>query len=140
MTSRTTQCHCGSMALRCEGEPSKISMCHCLDCQRRTGSVFSIAAFYSRESVHCEKGAASKFTRDSASGFPVTFYFCPRCGSNLYWEPARLPHLIGMAVGGFSDPRFPLPDQAVWTKDMHCWLVLPDGIKTVDTNPTPRPT
>src|SRR5262249_1654774 len=75
-----------------------------------------------------------------SSGLPVTFYFCPRCGSNLYWEPARLPHLIGMAVGGFSDPRFPLPDQARWTKDMHCWLVLPDGIKPVDTNPTPHPT
>ncbi len=108
-------------------------MCHCLDCQRRTGSVFSIAAFYPRESVHYEKGTAS-------SGFPVTFYFGLRCGSNLDWEPARLPHLIGTTMGGFSDPSFPLLDHTVWAKDMHCWLVLPDAIKTVDTNPTARPT
>jgi hypothetical protein len=34
MTIRTANCHCGALVLECEGEPLKVSMCHCLDCQR----------------------------------------------------------------------------------------------------------
>ena len=34
-----------------EGEPSRISMCHCLECQRRTGAVISNQARFRREQV-----------------------------------------------------------------------------------------
>jgi hypothetical protein len=134
---RTALCHCGQLELTCEGEP-RVSLCHCLDCQRRTGSLFSIAAFYDRAAVTA-RGASNAFTRDSASGNPVTFHFCPQCGSNLYWEPQRLPHLIGVAVGAFADPDFPAPVQSVWTKDKHPWVCLPESMRTFDVNPPPRP-
>jgi hypothetical protein len=100
-------------------------MCHCFDCQRRTGSAFSVAAFYERNRVHVERGVATSFERQSASGSPVKFHFCDRCGSNVYWEAMRMPHLIGVAVGAFADPSFPSPQQSVWTRDKHCWISLP---------------
>src|SRR3546814_5793244 len=34
---RDASCHCGKLILRCRGEPAKVSLCHCMDCQRRTG-------------------------------------------------------------------------------------------------------
>ena len=40
-----------TVVLRIEGEPSRISMCHCLDCQRRTGAETSNQARFSREQV-----------------------------------------------------------------------------------------
>ncbi|MGV1683226.1 GFA family protein [Sphingopyxis sp. NJF-3] len=133
---RHASCHCGRLVLRCVGEPSKVSMCHCLDCQRRTGSLFSIAAFFPRESVERTAGTASSFTRPSASGFDVTFHFCPECGSSLWWEPARLPHLTGVAAGAFADPGFPMPEQAVWCEDRHPWLELPAEVVAHARNPT----
>jgi hypothetical protein len=135
--TRTARCHCGQLQLTCEGEPDRVSLCHCLDCQRRTGSLFSIAAFYKRERVSA-RGATGAFKRDSASGKPVTFHFCIQCGSNLYWEPERMPHWIGVAVGAFGDPDFPRPEQAVWAKEQHAWLSLPDDMPCHQVNPPPR--
>ena len=114
-------------------------MCHCLDCQRRTGSAFSVAVFYQRDMVHIERGSSNTFERGSASGFPVSFHFCGTCGSNVYWEPLRLPDFIGVAIGAFADPEFPRPDQSVWTRDKYRWLALSEGIAVFEQNPLPRP-
>jgi hypothetical protein len=112
-------------------------MCHCAECQRRTGSVFSIAVFYERARV-TSHGATGTFERPSASGFPVEFHFCRNCGSNVFWNPRRMPDLIAVAVGAFADPNFPAPEQSVWMKDKHSWVRIPDGIPSFATNPPPR--
>ena len=130
MTTRTARCHCGDLALTCEGEPRRVSMCHCEDCQRRTGSAFSVAVFYDRGQVKVEHGETRAFERPSASGHPVVFHFCPRCGANTHWEPARMPDRIGVALGAFADPSFPAPEQSVWTHDKHAWLTLPEAMAT----------
>ena len=135
---RIARCHCADFQVRCVGTPRKISMCHCADCQRRTGSAFSIAVFFLRDDVHVLAGDSSTFERSSASGFSVLFRFCRRCGSNILWEPRRLPGLIGIAAGAFADPRLPRPDQSVWTKDKHQWLALPEGMPCFETNPPAR--
>jgi len=70
---------------------------------------------------------------------PVTFHFCDRCGASVFWEPERMPHLVGVAVGAFADPKFPAPEQSVWTKDKHAWVDLPGGMPAFETNPPPRP-
>ena len=113
-------------------------MCHCLDCQRRTGSAFSVAVFYERDRVRVDSGTSVVFERGSSSGYPVRFHFCGDCGSNVYWEPARLPDLIGVALGAFADPSFARPEQSVWTKDKHTWLDLPEDMPTFTVNPPPR--
>ena len=110
-------------------------MCHRLECQRRTGSALSVAAFYDRKCVTVTHGAPRTYSRDSASGFAVTFHFCPDCGSNLWWEPARLPGLIGVAVGAFADPAFPMPARTVWTENKHDWLPFPETIPWHRKNP-----
>ena len=114
-----------------------ISMCHCEQCQRRTGSAFSVAVFYPRECVAIT-GPANSYERPSASGFPVRFHFCPRCGANLYWQAARLPELIGVALGGFTDRDFPAPTQSVWMQEKQHWFDLPAGIAGHAQNPVRR--
>ena len=112
-----------------------MSLCHCFDCQRRTGSLFSVAAFFLREQVIITAGVAKSFRRPSASGSDVSFHFCPECGSSLWWEPDRLPHLIGVAAGAFADGAFPMPAQAVWSENRHKWLELPAEITAHARNP-----
>lgn len=138
MTPRKARCHCGRLELDCDGDPIKVALCHCQDCQRRTGGPFSVAAFYDRARVRIAHGAPRSFERPSASGFPVKFHFCGDCGSNVFWEPARLPHLIGVAAGAFADPNLCCPELSVWTKNKHAWVTLPDGMPTFDLNP-PNP-
>ena len=135
---REATCHCGKLAIRCDGEPLKVSLCHCLDCQRRTGSLFGVAAFFLRDAVSIVDGEPRSYSRPSASGDNVVFRFCGNCGTSLWWEPARMPLLIGVAVGAFADPAFPMPGQAVWAQDRHDWLPFPDDLPTHERNPPPR--
>jgi hypothetical protein len=122
MTIRRAACHCGRLALACEGEPARVSLCHCLECQRRTGSVFGAQAWFRRENVTFATGAAKEFTRISDAGNPLTFRFCEFCGSTVYWEAAKVPGLIAVAVGAFADPSFPAPQIAVWQERRHSWV------------------
>jgi hypothetical protein len=123
--TRLAACACGQLSVKCRGEPAKVSLCHCLDCQRRTGSSHGIGAFFGRADVEAS-GEAKQFTRSSDSGFFVTFHFCPDCGSSVYWEPSRIPQMIGVAVGCFADPGFPKPSQAVYLQRRHHWSEIPD--------------
>ncbi|WP_260581987.1 GFA family protein [Sphingopyxis sp. PET50] len=137
--TRSASCHCGQLALTCSGEPTKVSLCHCYDCQRRTGSLFSVAAFFPRSQMVQTSGTAKAYRRQSASGHAVSFHFCTECGSSLWWEPDRMPHLVGVAVGSFADRNFPKPEQAVWTDDQHPWLRFPDDLPAHSRNPV-KPT
>jgi hypothetical protein len=74
--TRAATCSCGSLRIVCEGEPENVSLCHCLACQRLTGSTYGIAAFFRDQDV-IAYGRASSYTRKADSGFRVTFHFCP---------------------------------------------------------------
>lgn len=124
MTSRTASCCCGQLRVTCHGEPRLVSLCHCEDCQRRTGSTYGIAAFFQRAQTEAE-GRASSYKRSSDSGHAVRFHFCPNCGSTVFWEPERKPEMIAVAVGSFADPSFPAPEKAVWDERRHPWVTLP---------------
>jgi hypothetical protein len=124
MPTRHASCCCGQLVVDCTGAPSRISICHCLDCQRRTGSVFGVQARYPQDQVRIQ-GRASAFTRGADSGQPVTFRFCPDCGSTVYYTLASLPGVVGVAVGAFADPGFPAPRVSVYEARRHPWTVLP---------------
>jgi hypothetical protein len=137
MTTRIAACHCGAVEVACEGDPRKVSLCHCQQCQRRTGSAFSVAVFYTRDQVTA-RGVTARYVRPAASGFAVDFHFCPACGSNLFWYPERMPALVGVAMGGFADRDFAMPEQAVWAAEGHRWVGLPDHVPSFEGNPPPR--
>jgi hypothetical protein len=83
MMRRVACCACGQLQICCAVEPTKVSLCHCLDCQRRTGSPFGIAAFFEASSTEII-GTSRLFQRGSDSGFSITFHFCGTCGSSQH--------------------------------------------------------
>jgi len=121
MVTRIASCACGQLTALCQGEPARVSLCHCRDCQKRTGSAFGVAAFFGRADVQ-PSGESRRFTRGSDSGFDIAFHFCPRCGTTVFWEPSRKPDMIAVAVGAFADPAFPAPVQAVYEAQRHPWV------------------
>ena len=122
MTTRIASCSCGQLRLTCEGEPVRISICHCLECQKRTGGVFGTQARFPREAVTIE-GRAATWSRIGDSGQAATFSFCPVCASTVYWEPAGLPGFVTVAVGAFADPSFPPPRVSVYEERRHPWAL-----------------
>ena len=126
MTTRTATCMCGQLSVTCEGEPVRISMCHCLECQKRPGSPFGVQARFRREQVTVE-GKATEFERVGDEGNCITLRFCPRCGSTVYWSLSGFPDVIAVAIGNFADPTFPAPCFSVYERRRHKWVVVPQG-------------
>ncbi|HET6198503.1 MAG TPA: GFA family protein [Acetobacteraceae bacterium] len=122
---RTAPCQCGSLRAVTSGEPLRVSVCHCITCQRRTGSVLSCNAYFQKSSVRIE-GAAGLYARRAESGREVRNYFCPDCATTLYWEADVAPDLYGMAVGAFANPAFAAPTSSFWEEAMHSWVNVPD--------------
>ncbi len=122
MTTRTASCSCGQLRLTCEGEPVRISICHCLECQKRTGAVFTTQARFPSEVVTIE-GRAAQWTRLGDSGQSATFSFCPACASTVYWQAAGAPGFVTVAVGAFADPSFPPPRVSVYEERRHPWAL-----------------
>ena len=115
------RCSCGALTLALPGPSRVVVACHCLDCQRRTGAPFGVGAFYPADAV-AVSGTAKEFVRDAASGGKVRNYFCPSCGSTLYWSADNLPALIGVAVGALADPKSPAPVKSVFERSKHHWV------------------
>ena len=124
VVEREAACSCGELRLVAQGEPVRVSVCHCLACQRRTGSAFGFQARFIRNNVRVT-GDWCEYVRDSDRGESRTFYFCPRCGATVYYILGSAPDLIAVPAGAFADPAFPGPQFSVWESRMHAWVTLP---------------
>lgn len=131
MTNRLASCGCGQLSARVTGEPVRVSICHCLDCQRRTGGPFGQQARFARDAV-TTAGRSSTWERTGDGGSTATFHFCPRCGSTLWWEADSLPGWVTMPVGAFADPAFPAPGVSVYEERRHSWVQPPPGAERHD--------
>ncbi len=125
--TRIAQCSCGALRAEAEGDPAAVVACHCRECQRRTGSVFGLGAYYERDRVRLS-GQSSVYVRDAQAGRKFRTHFCPACGTSLYWYTDRHPALVGIAVGAFCDPDFPAPARSVWERTKHPWVGLPRAV------------
>jgi hypothetical protein len=124
MTTRRAACNCGQLSLTVAGDPARISMCHCLQCQQRTGAVLSNQARFRRDQVIEIAGRATEYTRSADSGNALTFRFCPVCGSTVYWEGEGFPGFVAIAIGTFADPAFPAPTLSMCENARQRWVVV----------------
>ena len=133
MSSRTASCCCGQLRIQVHGEPRGVGVCHCLACQRRTGSVFAaLAAFAGPYSV---AGSATEYVRTGEQGAKFRFRFCPVCGSTVFHTEEGRQGSVTVAVGAFADPGFPAPHDSVYDVRRHPWVRLPADITVHDRDP-----
>jgi hypothetical protein len=102
-------------------------LCHCLDCQRRSGSPFGVMAYFPAEAVAIE-GHATRYERRADAGNTFTNGFCPNCGSTLFSLPGKYPELVGISLGTMADPSFPPPARSVYEQSRHPWVTLPEDM------------
>jgi hypothetical protein len=101
-------------------------MCHCLACQRRTGSAFGIQARFSSDQVRVV-GRYGDYARTSDEEDQVVhlFHFCPDCGATVFFTDSTVPGVIKVPVGAFADPSFPGPTVSIYESRWHPWVALP---------------
>jgi hypothetical protein len=124
----TASCSCGQLTAAISGEPLRISVCHCLACQRRTGSVFGAQARFRREDVEV-KGRSSTYVRVGDEGGSATFHFCPTCGAIVHYAMTGLDEFVAIPIGAFADPKFPEPTVSVYEDRKHAWVGLPVNVE-----------
>lgn len=126
MATRDAACSCGQLRVAVEGDPVRVSVCHCLACQQRTGSTFGLQARWPVASAQIT-GEAREYLRVSDDDHEERrFYFCPRCGATVYYFTD--PEFIAIPVGVFAEPDFPPPTVSVYESRKHAWVTLPEGV------------
>jgi hypothetical protein len=128
MITRQATCSCGQLQVTTCGEPIRISVCHCLACQQRTGSIFGVQARFPKASCSVV-GNATAYTRTADSGNTTTFHFCPTCGATVYYQPDDMLDILMVPVGAFADPGFPAPRISIYEERRHTWAALPVEIE-----------
>ena len=102
----------------------RVSVCHCLDCKKRTGSAFSAQARWPVDQVTVE-GSSKTFEHRGDSGNRITHYFCPECGSTVHYRiSGKFEGLVAIPLGAFADPHFPAPRFSVWETRKHDWVEI----------------
>ena len=132
MTEHTASCRCGQLRATASGDPVRVSVCHCLACQKRTGSALSAQARWPAECVEIQ-GQSSSWTRTADSGQTTTYNFCPHCGSTVHYSGGNFPDVIAIPLGAFDDPYITSPDYSVWERRKHEWVdILGDCVEHSD--------
>ena len=124
LSVRTASCRCGQLRANATGEPLRVSVCHCLDCKKRTGSAFSAQARWPAEQVTVE-GQSKTWCHRADSGNEITHYFCGECGSTVHYRiDGKFEGLVAIPLGAFDDPYFLVPSYSVWEKRKHDWVEI----------------
>ncbi|HEX8164253.1 MAG TPA: GFA family protein [Beijerinckiaceae bacterium] len=128
---RVATCACGQLQVTLEGDPTQVLACNCRECQRRTGSVFGVSAYFHDAQVVAIEGETRTFGRASGK-LRFDTGFCPSCGTSVLWRSSALPDCLAVAVGCFADPAFPQPTLIAWTAEQHPWVRFPESCRSFD--------
>jgi hypothetical protein len=100
-------CLCGATRYRTEGEPIRVTICHCRFCQRATGAAFMVEPIFRPQNVSVTRGAPSIYTHISTgSGKRLHIHSCSTCATKLHVTFERFPDTCGIYSGTFDDPTW----------------------------------
>ena len=100
----------------------RISVCHCLDCQKRSGSAFAAQVRFPADAV-IVTGEAVEWVAENGG----RFRHCPVCGSTVAFA-AAIPHTIAIPLGAFDNPCAFAPTVSVWEERKHPWLAIAGAV------------
>ena len=119
-------CACGALRYRLASEPMFIHCCHCLNCQRQTGSAFVINLLIEGDRVEVLKGTAQPIEVPRDDGSVQRIFRCPRCQVAVFSEYGRRE--VRFVRGGtLDDPTDITPDVHIFTRSKVGWVTLPQG-------------
>ena len=125
---RIARCACCRVTVSVENDPIWVATCHCDFCQKRTGSVFQVGAYFAPDERLLVTGETKVYNGlaidgiGTSKGNGVSYHFCTTCGSTVYWILEGPSAFIAIAVGSFADPEFAAPVIEAHTAMRHRWV------------------
>lgn len=128
------RCLCGHVSYEVTGEPAFTGVCHCANCQRQSGSAFSIIVAVPSTAV-TRSGELKTYNDRGASGAGVQRLFCPDCGSPVFSILESMPGMTFIKAGTLDDTSWLEPRFSVWCKSAQPWLKVEVGGSNFAENP-----
>jgi hypothetical protein len=129
--TREGGCACGEVRYRLTSEPLFTHCCHCLNCQRQTGSAFVINLLIEADRVELTSGEPRPIDVPRDDGSMQRIWRCPSCQTALYSQYTS-PLVRFVRGGTLDEPRGIEPDVHIFTKSKVDWVALPDSVPAFD--------
>src|SRR5690348_3889496 len=101
-------CLCGKVRYSASGDAAFVGVCHCRDCQKFTGSAFSVVIGVPKPALSVQ-GKVSTYSKTGDTGKSISRQFCPECGASLVDEADALPGVVMIATGTLDDASWVKP-------------------------------
>ena len=124
-------CACGEVRYRLSSEPLFVHCCHCLNCQRQTGSAFVINLLIEADRVELLGAAPERVDVPRDDGSTQQVFRCPSCQIALYSIYTR-PQVLFVRAGTLDEPSSVAPDVHIYTKSKVPWVALPESVPAFD--------
>jgi hypothetical protein len=128
-------CQCRSIRYRITGEPLTVYVCHCTDCQRRTGSAFGMSMLLQKNQFEVLAGTPKTYSFIEPGGRQRSGAYCERCVIRLWGESARTPDIMYVRPGSLDDTSGLEPAGHIWTRSKQPWVVIPADALQVEGQP-----
>jgi hypothetical protein len=120
-------CACRAVRYRLASAPLFVHCCHCLNCQRQTGSAFVVNALIEADRVELLAGEPQPVSVPREAGDDQVIWRCPTCWIAVYSSYGGLP--VRFVRGGtLDDPASISPDVHIYTRSKLPWVELPDAV------------
>ena len=126
MREMTGRCLCGQVRYSATAEPAIVAVCHCKNCQKQTGTAFSVLVGIPKSAISIE-GSLKTFHDTGDSGQAVDRNFCPECGSPIISDVAVMPELRFIKAGTLDDTSWLDPKMHVYCDSAENWTHIPEG-------------
>ena len=120
-------CSCGAVRYLLASEPLFIHCCHCLNCQRQTGSAFVINLLIEADRMELLAGTPEAVEVPRDDGSEQRIFRCPTCQVAVFSEYGR-PGVRFVRGGTLDDPSTVRPDVHIYTRSKLPWITLPDSV------------
>jgi hypothetical protein len=124
-------CACGEVRYRLATDPLFVHCCHCLNCQRQTGSAFVINLLIEADQVELLAGDPQPVDVPRDDGSAQRIYRCPTCQIAVFSEYGR-PEVRFVRGGTLDEPAGVTPDVHIYTRSKVGWVALPDSAPAFD--------
>jgi len=135
-TEFSGHCLCGSITYTATAAPVMQGVCHCTDCQRQTGTAFSIVIGVPRDALRIEGDTLSSFTTiGEVHQTPTERKFCSACGSPIASFVEGMPDLAWIKAGTLDDASWLEPAFEIWVRSAQPWAPHIEGVPQLERAP-----
>jgi hypothetical protein len=120
-------CSCGAVRYRLASDPLFVHCCHCLNCQRQTGSAFVINLLIETDRVELLAGEPQHVDVPRDDGSKQQIFRCPTCQVAVFSHYGH-PGVRFVRGGTLDDPSSVTPDVHIFTRSKLGWVTLPDSV------------